>query len=149
MILSVKTFLLVWGASLILVGCAKHRPPTPGGGEARLKPCPASPNCVSSQSTDRKHRVEPLAFEGDPADALARLKTLVQSMERTRIVDETSTYLHVECRSALVGFVDDVEFSIDVQDKVIHLRSASRTGYWDMGVNRRRIEAIRAQWSGD
>jgi len=73
-----------------------------------------------------------------------RLKMIIQGMERTTVVRETPGYLHVEFRTFL-GFVDDVEFYVDGSQKVLHLRSASRVGYWDLGVNRRRIESIRIE----
>lgn len=138
-----KMLLFFCSISFLLAGCMRNRPPSSGVTEGRLTPCPDSPNCVLSQSTDAKHRVEPLTFHGAPADALARLKGVIQSMKRTRLVEETDAYLHVEFRSALFGFVDDVEFSMDGENSLIHVRSASRAGYWDLGVNRRRVEAIR------
>ena len=108
-----------------------------------LAPCPDSPNCVSSQSSGKRHRVDPIMFQGAPEAAFAKLRRIIQSMKRTEIVEETATYLHAECKSALFGFVDDVEFLLDEKNKVIHVRSAARTGYWDLGVNRKRIERIR------
>jgi uncharacterized protein (DUF1499 family) len=111
----------------------------------RLSPCPSSPNCVSSQSDDEKHKIDPIRFTSTPAEAMEKLKKVVQGMERTKVVRETQDYLHVEFRT-LLGFVDDVEFYLDGSQKVIHLRSASRVGYWDLGVNRKRIESIRTEF---
>ena len=112
-----------------------------------LPPCPDSPNCVSSQSSEKRHRIEPLAFQGASEAAFAELGYIVRSIKRTKIVEETGTYLHAECKSALFGFVDDVEFLLDEKNRLIHVRSAARTGYWDLGVNRRRIERIRANFA--
>jgi uncharacterized protein (DUF1499 family) len=76
---------------------------------------------------------------------MAKLKRIVLGMERTTLVRESPYYFHAEFRT-LLGFVDDVEFYADESQQVIHLRSASRIGYWDLGVNRRRMEAIRAEF---
>lgn len=84
----------------------------------------------------------PLPFQGPPAEAMTRLKKIVQGMPRTRIVTANENYLHAEFVSALFRFVDDVEFLIDPEAGVIHFRSASRVGYSDLGANRRRMEEI-------
>ena len=77
------------------------------------------------------------------AEAQARLKQVLLNEPRTRIVKEEGGYLHAEARSFLFRFVDDVEFMFDADQQVIHVRSASRLGYSDLGVNRRRVERIR------
>jgi uncharacterized protein (DUF1499 family) len=127
-------------------GCSGTGPPNLGVKDKRLSSCPASPNCVSSQSDDQRHKTDPIRFSAGSAEALARLKMIVLGMERSFLVRESPDYLHVEFRTFL-GFVDDVEFHADEGEKVIHLRSASRVGYWDLGVNRRRIEAIRTEFA--
>jgi uncharacterized protein (DUF1499 family) len=108
-----------------------------------LAPCPASPNCVSSQSGDREHYIEPLRFTGDAALAWNRLKSALSMESRLTIVEDTGSYLHAEARSLIFRFVDDVEFVLDPAAGVIQVRSASRTGYSDFSVNRRRVERIR------
>ena len=110
---------------------------------ADLPPCPASPNCVSSQAVDSGQQVAPLAFAVRPDEALGRLKQVLLNEPRTTIVTEEGGYLHAEVRSFLFHFVDDVEFTLDADRHVIHVRSASRTGYSDLGVNRRRVERLR------
>lgn len=110
---------------------------------ADLPPCPASPNCVSSQAGNSEQRIAPFAFTMHPDEALARLKQVLQEEPRTTIVTEEGGYLHAEVRSFLFRFVDDVEFTLDADNRVIHVRSASRTGYSDFGVNRRRVERLR------
>jgi uncharacterized protein (DUF1499 family) len=132
---------------VLLMGCSGTRPVGPGARDGRLLPCPSSPNCVSSQAPDEGHRIEPLPFTGPAPDAIGRLKAIVQAMPRTAIVTVTDTYLHAEFTSALFRFVDDVEFLADDTAKVIHVRSASRLGTSDLGVNRKRIEEIRRRWS--
>jgi uncharacterized protein (DUF1499 family) len=126
-------------------GCSGSRPPTLGVKDNRLSPCPASPNCVSSQSDDERHRIDAIRFPTPATEGLARLKEIVLGMERSTLVREGPDYLHVEVRTFL-GFVDDLEFYADESQKLIHLRSASRVGYWDLGVNRRRVETVRAEF---
>ena len=105
--------------------------------------CPDSPNCVSSLATDPEHVVEPFKFSDDPSMAMSRLKQALLKEKRVTIVDEQTDYLHAEIRSLIFRFVDDVEFRFSPEQKLIHLRSASRVGYSDFGVNRRRINRIR------
>lgn len=124
---------------------AGNRPDNLGVTSGQLAPCPSSPNCVSSQSQDAEHSIEPLTFKTTPEVAFADLKTIVQSLERTRIITETADYLYVEFTSKLMGFVDDVEFYLDKTANAIQVRSASRLGESDLGVNRRRVETIRTK----
>jgi uncharacterized protein (DUF1499 family) len=122
--------------------------PLPGRKQGRLNQCPASPNCVCSQDPDPAHQIVPLAFTGTADDAWGRLKTVVAGRPRARIVEESADYLRAEFRSRVFRFVDDVEFVMDEPNHVIQVRSASRVGYSDLGVNRRRIEALRAAFTG-
>lgn len=131
----------------VIKGCSGGRPPVNLGiAEGRLAPCPASPHCVSSEATATDQRVEPLRYAGDPAPARARLREVLNGMAPVRIVQSTEDSLHAEFRSAVFGFVDDVEFSFNPPG-MIQVRSASRTGYDDFGVNRERVETIRARFS--
>jgi uncharacterized protein (DUF1499 family) len=123
------------------------RPTSLGVNDGKLAPCPASPNCVSTQAEDAGHKIEPIRFTGSAADALAKLKGAIATLPRTAIVTETADYLHVECTSLIFRFVDDVEFWIDEPNRTIHFRSASRVGHSDFGVNRKRMEAIRAEFA--
>lgn len=132
--------------ALCVLGCHGARPAHLGTHDGRFTPCPASPNCVSSQAPDAEHRIAALPFTGPSEDAILRLKDLVGSFPRTAIITAKGSYLHVEFTSALFRFVDDVEFLADDAAKVIHVRSASRFGYSDLGANRRRIELIRKRW---
>jgi uncharacterized protein (DUF1499 family) len=109
----------------------------------KLRPCPPAPNCVCSTDPAAPHYVEPLAFSGDPDAAMSRLKAVLAGRRRTRLVAEEADYLHAECASWLFRFIDDLEVAIDRLEKKIHVRSASRLGKYDFGVNRRRVEAIR------
>jgi uncharacterized protein (DUF1499 family) len=118
--------------------------------DSRLRPCPRSPNCVSTRAEeDTGHRMEPIPLEGTPENALARFKQILSSRARTEVVEEEGWYLRAEETSALLRFVDDVEIEIDPRAAEIHFRSASRTGWSDLGVNRRRMKAIRAAYLGE
>jgi uncharacterized protein (DUF1499 family) len=137
--------ILLFPAAL-LIGCHGTRPSSLGVRDGKLAACPESPNCVSSHMTDETHRIDPLPYAGSGADALARLSAIVRSLPRTTIVTEKPDYLHAECTSRIFRFVDDVEFLADDRARVIHVRSASRLGSSDLGVNRKRIELIRSRW---
>ena len=128
-----------------IAGCAGDRPNNLGVRDNRLTSCPSSPNCVSSQVADVGHSIAPLAFNGDPDDAFARLKQLLVHRNDTMIIEDSPEYLRVELRTTL--FVDDGEFLLDRVGRVIHVRSASRLGYSDLGKNRRRIEVIRLDFT--
>jgi uncharacterized protein (DUF1499 family) len=106
-----------------------------------LPSCPGSPNCVSSQAGDR-HHIEPFAIAGDPGRAFNRLRQILMNRADTTVISFDDTTITVEFRTAL-GFVDDGTFLLDAADNLIHIRSAARLGYWDMGKNRRRMEEIR------
>jgi uncharacterized protein (DUF1499 family) len=126
---------------------AGNRPTQLGVTDGKLTACPGTPNCVNSQAlaTDSEHAIEPLPLSGDPTATMANLKRAIASMPRTTIIQETNDYLYVEFASKLMGFVDDVEFYIDTDNRAIQVRSASRLGKSDLGVNRKRIEEIRAK----
>lgn len=109
----------------------------------QLAPCPSSPNCVSTQAQNEDHAIAPFRYLKTRAEAKEALKAIIRSLPRTKLVEEDETYLHYESTSLLLRFVDDVEFLFDDEAKTIHFRSASRTGYSDLGVNRRRMEEIR------
>lgn len=106
-----------------------------------LPPCPDKPNCVSSQSKDKTHYVDALKYTGSHKTAFNQLTFVVSQFPEANIVKQTENYMHVEFKSTLFGFVDDVEFLFS-PDQQIQLKSASRVGYSDFGVNRKRILAI-------
>ena len=129
--------------TFILTACSTAQTIKAGTTNNRLTPCPKSPNCVSSLSEDKSHYVEPLIYKGSEEEARKKLIAVINSMKRSEIVTDKMNYIHATFKSSVFRFVDDVEFSFDDQKKIIHLRSASRTGYSDLGVNRKRIEKIR------
>ena len=112
-------------------------------GEERVRPCPARPNCVCSRAdAPTRNHVEPLAVSGDPAAAFAKLQEIVAALPRTTVLSATRDRLHAVCRTRL-GFADDLEACLDARAGVVHVRSASRMGHHDLGVNRKRVEALR------
>jgi uncharacterized protein (DUF1499 family) len=114
----------------------------------QLPPCPSSPNCVSTQAQDEGHSIAPFRYRKSRAEAKEALKEALRSMSQMKLVEEDETYLHYESTSLLFRFVDDIEFLFDDEAKTIHFRSASRTGYGDLGVNRKRMEQVRALAEG-
>ncbi|MCT7985620.1 DUF1499 domain-containing protein [Laspinema sp. A4] len=126
-----------------------ERPDSLGVSMGKLSPCPTSPNCVSSQAeeTDKKHKVEPLQYKSSEKKAFAHLKEIIEEMDNAKIIKSEAHYLYAEFTSALMGYVDDVEFFLDRKSGVIQVRSASRLGQSDLGVNRKRIEDIRSKFS--
>lgn len=108
-----------------------------------LSPCPPSPNCAVSQNADAAHSIAPLTYHTDLDKAREVLLQVLSVTPRTKLVEQTSNYIKAESKSRIFGFVDDVEFYFPSNEKVIHVRSASRVGESDLGVNRRRIEQIR------
>ncbi len=130
---------------LLLSACSGTPPSDLGVHQGHLTGCPASPNCVSSQATDSEHRIAPLPLNGDPAQTRARLLSLLASLPRAKLVAQQDNYLRAEFTSQIMRFVDDVEFLIGPQ--AIEVRSASRLGRSDFGVNRERVEQLRQELS--
>jgi uncharacterized protein (DUF1499 family) len=139
--------LLVPTIVLAILSLLSRRPPPLGVVHGRLPECPNRPSCVSSQTNHAARRVEPISFTGSAEDALEELGQVVAGLPNTRMVTRGDDYLHAECTSRVFRFVDDVEFLVDRERQVIHCRSASRVGYYDFGVNRRRIEEIRRRFA--
>lgn len=109
-----------------------------------MSPCSSKPNCVSSQSTDSEHFIKPLNVKGID-HPFEKIKSIILSVPKTAVIDEQDRYLHATFRSKIFSFVDDVEFYYDQDNEVIHVRSAARLGYSDLGVNRKRVEWIRSK----
>ncbi|MCG8551953.1 MAG: DUF1499 domain-containing protein [Desulfobacterales bacterium] len=130
---------------IVLAGCSGTRPEL-GIKNGTLMPCPKTPNCVSSQAVDKKHYIEPIQFMGTQEEAQDRIIKIFESEKRVKLVEIRDDYIWAEFRSALFGFTDDVEFYFPESQKgeiLIHIRSASRLGYSDLGVNKKRVEQIR------
>jgi uncharacterized protein (DUF1499 family) len=114
-----------------------------GISNGHLTNCPASPNCVVSQDADSKHAIEPIPYHLDRSKAQEILLKVITVVPRTEVIEQTDNYIHATSQIPIFGFIDDVEFYFPPNESVIHLRSASRVGDWDLGVNRRRVEQIR------
>ena len=144
--MKVELILGIMAIAVFTIACSGRRPSNLGAVGVKLNPCPASPNCVSSQAPvdDREHYIEPFAYASSVEEAKERLVKAINAMKRSKIITDKEDYIHAEYTSALFRFVDDVEFIFDDAKKVIHVRSASRLGYGDMGVNRKRVEELRA-----
>jgi uncharacterized protein (DUF1499 family) len=108
-----------------------------------LAPCPATPNCVVSQNADAKHAIEPITYHIDRDKAIQTVLKVLTVVPRTEVIEQTDNYIHAISKSRIFKFVDDVEFYFPTNEPVIHIRSASRVGESDLGVNRRRMEQIR------
>lgn len=107
-----------------------------------LKPCPASPNCVSSDEAG-SHAIAPFKLKATPSGAWDALRRALADIPRVKIVQDSGSYLHAEFTSRLLRFVDDVELELRPDAGIIAVRSASRLGYSDFGVNRKRVEDLR------
>jgi uncharacterized protein (DUF1499 family) len=111
--------------------------------DGKLRPCPSTPNCVCSQERDPGHRVVPWSYAGDGDAIRERLIAALKTFPRMELLTEEPRYLHAAFKSAIFGWVDDLELLIDEETKLVHVRSASRAGRWDLGVNKRRVLALR------
>lgn len=136
-----RIFLLI--ALMSLFSCAGNRPTNLGITNSKLAECPHSPNCVSSDSHSSSHSIAALKINSSAKDAWITTRNAVLDLPRTTIVTETSDYIHAECSSAFFGFVDDLELHLRSTEGNIAIRSASRLGSSDFGVNRKRVEILR------
>jgi uncharacterized protein (DUF1499 family) len=117
-----------------------------GISKGNLAPCPTSPNCVSTQSEHNRHAMAPLPYWQTGEKSRECILGILKGMKRVRIVESTESYVHAEFKTALWGFVDDVEFLFDEASRIVHFRSASRSGYYDFGLNRRRMKEISGRY---
>jgi len=111
--------------------------------------CPDRPNCVSSEAQDSRHAIAPFRIKGDITVNWDAVRDVVSSLPRTKVVKATDRYLHAECKSRFFGFIDDLELQLNPDTGNIAIRSASRAGYFDLGVNRRRVETLRRRLTQD
>ncbi|MEO6447346.1 MAG: DUF1499 domain-containing protein [Gemmatimonadaceae bacterium] len=136
------------GASLtaLLLTAACHGTPhelsAPG---QPLRPCPSTPNCVSSEATDSVHAMQGVPFSIAPHDAQVRARSALLRQPRTRITLDVPGYLRAEATSRIFRFVDDVEIVVDTAAMRFRFRSASRIGRGDRGVNRARMTRV-SEW---
>ena len=125
-----------------VLSATSRRPKWLGVRDGQLAPCPDSPNCVSTQAEREHQRMDTIPLTIDAPEAMQALKRVVSAMPRTQTITADDNYLHVEFTSLLFRFVDDVEFFVDREQRAIHFRSASRAGHSDLGVNRKRMQAV-------
>ena len=127
-----------------LFSCAGTRPLNLGVKDGRLAACPSSPNCVSSDVADAAHGIAPFQLVVPLTDGWRAARAAIDGLPRTKIITSTDDYLHAECSSAVFGFVDDIELYLRRAENLIVVRSAARLGHGDFGVNRKRVEQLRA-----
>jgi len=130
---------------LPLPGCAGTVPDL-GINNGQLTACPKTPNCVNSQAVSGRQYIQPIGYAGTWQEARARLLQVLESEKRIKVLTSTGNYIRAEFTSVLFRFVDDLEFYFPEEqtgDRFIHIRSASRVGYSDLGANRKRIDGIR------
>jgi uncharacterized protein (DUF1499 family) len=140
---------VLYGLALVVIPLVSPMPDGLGVTEGQLKPCPGTPNCVSTQADpdDRMHYIEPIPMNGTVQEAKTRIVTIINAMDRSTIITDAPNYLHIEFRSLMMRFIDDVEFYFDEDADLIHFRSAARLGVGDGGVNRRRMNTIRDRYT--
>ena len=143
-----------WMLAIVGVGAAfaaavvllSWRRPELGIQDGRLRPCGERPNCVCSHAAAGDSAIAPLSLDGDAKTEFRRLKNIVSRMPGARLIEDGPDYLRFEFSTPIMHYVDDVEFLLDADSGIIHVRSASRVGYSDMGANRQRVEAIRERF---
>ena len=142
--------IIMVGLQLILglgvIGCSGSMPRHLGVKAGQLSPCPDSPNCVSRQETKSSHAIKAIEYRDSKIAAQEKMLTILHEMKEAEIKTQENDYWHVEFTSRWMRFVDDVEFYFPEDEPIIHMRSASRLGYSDLGVNRKRIENIRSRF---
>lgn len=140
-------FLLAFAGIAVLFLLANKNPPPPelGVSGSLLTPCPARrANTVSSQTLESELRVSPFTMAGDLDEARRIIGEAVLRLPRTKLIAEADNYSRYECTTLLMRFVDDLELYFNENEKLVHIRSGARCGFWDLGVNRRRVEELRA-----
>ena len=147
--LIILSFLVVaFIVSFFILGIISKSGKAPGLTEGSLSKCPNKPNCVcSEENSDSSHYIDPIAIpQNSIFDSLSILKMVIKDMGGS-IETESDTYLAAIFSSPIFGFVDDLEIRVELIQKVIHIRSASRVGYGDADVNKQRTELLKMRYS--
>ena len=118
------------------------RPSDLGVNSGQLKPRPKTPNCVLSQGANSN--IKPFDLGDNPKGAFLKIKEAVKKSEGAHIIESSDDYIYAECKTPLMGYIDDLEFYWCVESNVAHVRSASRLGQSDLNKNRKRVDEIRA-----
>lgn len=126
---------------------SKALPPKAGLENQRLKNCPDSPNCICTMDVQHPAPLAALPFKGDMAETIAHIKKTAAAMEGSALQKEENNYLHFTYTTHTMKFIDDVEFLLDPAMRVVHFRSASRVGYYDLGTNKRRMKAFSTSYN--
>ncbi len=154
LLLLVVTAFLLWVLFVNFTGRENSRwfggrPGSLGVRDGKIAPPKATPKSVVSEGVDVNHPayVAPISYSGDPSEAMARLGGVLQRMGGVTLIRVEPTYLYAECRTKTMRFVDDFEARLDPVTHVIHVRSASRLGRSDLGVNRSRVEQVRSDFA--
>lgn len=134
---------------LALTGCSGSAPVAGGISNGDVLPCPDTPNCVSTAETDTKQTISPLTYRGSREQAIVKLKKIINDLPNTKLRQEKDGYLWWECKSKIFGFIDDLEIYLPAKQQLIQIRSASRMGYSDFGVNRERVEKIKQRFNNN
>lgn len=141
-------FVTAFISYFIILGYQSRSGIPPGLKHAQLTQCPNTPNCLCSEFSEHTdHYIDPIKISPNTAsDELdSKLKNIITNMGGT-IKTESDDYIATTFSSAIFGFVDDFELRIDKEKKVIHLRSASRVGRSDLGINKKRIELFKKRF---
>ena len=145
-----RALLACSGALFLLgLGCAGPSIAPARSSPGWLAPCPSSPNCVSSDSRSGVHEVAPLALAVDSDAAWSAVARVVGSLPGCTVIRRTDLELHAECRSRVFRFVDDLDLQRRPRAGIVAVRSESRMGYGDLGVNRRRVEDLRSRLAAE
>jgi uncharacterized protein (DUF1499 family) len=127
----------------IFWGCSGNHTELINSKSSGFLDCPDTPNCVSSLAKNPKYRVEPFKLNKDLKTSWDMVQNTVGSLPRTKVVSADNNKIRAECRSMTFLFVDDLMLHLTPSNGIIHIRSASRTGYFDLGINRDRVESLR------
>ncbi len=127
---------------LIISGCSIKPPDNPDSKRGILSPCPDAPNCVSTQSKKPRHAMRPLPFNGTKDQSRNRITAIIRGLKGSKIIETSDSYIYARFRTRFLRFIDDIEFFLDDTARTAHFRSGSRVGYYDFGLNRRRMIKI-------
>lgn len=142
-----KCFKIVLSGFVLLTGCSVKAPKL-GIEQERLSACPSTPNCVSSQAEDEAHYIDPLLAKGSSEKIKNDILRVLNDFQGAKIVATDDHYIRAEFTSALLRFVDDIEFyfpKTSLEETTVYVRSASRVGRSDFGVNKKRVESVRRE----
>jgi len=132
--------------SVLLYGLARQSDSLSNAGliNEQLQACPDRPSCVSSLATNEEHSISAFVVPQGMEDPVGAMATIITNLPRTEIIVQNESYLHAIFRSAVFGFVDDLEILKDNEE--LQVRSVSRVGEGDMGVNRKRVDTLHGAW---